>query len=189
MIIFNSRICVCECPTGVYCLWRSLISANVFCIYKSMIFLCTCKHVLSVYVCVRVCVCKFAFMYIYIYIYIYQYSYFQGCCFSSLALSFSQYTHFHMNIYLYIYIYIYICFYFGMFVCMWTSVYMCERKVRETEKNRDREKERVGWKVHRLRLSLDDIISVVDDFFTNGIQALQHWWKKFMNCKGNHVEE
>ena len=31
-----------------------------------------------------------------------------------------------------------------------------------------------------------DILSAVDDFFvfTNGIQALQHWWKKYMDCKG-----
>ena len=25
-------------------------------------------------------------------------------------------------------------------------------------------------------------------FFTNGIQALQHWWKKCVDCKEDYVE-
>ena len=37
---------------------------------------------------------------------------------------------------------------------------------------------RVGWKVHRLNSSYDDVISAVDDFFINGIQAQQYRWKK-----------
>ena len=36
----------------------------------------------------------------------------------------------------------------------------------------------LGWKVH-MKMS----ISAVDDFLTNEMQALQHWWKRCVNCK------
>ena len=38
-----------------------------------------------------------------------------------------------------------------------------------------------------LKCLYDDVISVGDDFWTNGIEALQHWREKFENCKGNDV--
>ena len=34
-----------------------------------------------------------------------------------------------------------------------------------------------------LKSSYDDVISAVDDFFTNGIQALQHQWKKYVDLE------
>ena len=50
-----------------------------------------------------------------------------------------------------------------------------------------------GEAIQRLRRSYDSngryMISAVDDFFTNGIQALQHRWKKCEDCKGDYVEE
>ena len=33
----------------------------------------------------------------------------------------------------------------------------------------------------RLRSSYDDAIFIVDDFLINGIQALEHQWKKCVN--------
>ena len=48
---------------------------------------------------------------------------------------------------------------------------------------------RVGRKVYRLESSYDDVISAVDDFFTNEIQALQHQRKKCVDCKGDYVEK
>ena len=42
-----------------------------------------------------------------------------------------------------------------------------------------------GWKS-----LLAGIISAVDDFsLTNTIQALQHWWKKCVNHKGDYMEK
>ena len=43
----------------------------------------------------------------------------------------------------------------------------------------------------------DEVISTVEDFFedqdeslyTTGIHALQHRWKKCVDCKGDHVEK
>ena len=32
-----------------------------------------------------------------------------------------------------------------------------------------------------LKSLFDDMISAVDDFLTNRIQELQHWWKKCLN--------
>ena len=36
----------------------------------------------------------------------------------------------------------------------------------------------------KLKISYDDIISTVDDFFINGTQTLQLQWKKCVDCKG-----
>ena len=48
----------------------------------------------------------------------------------------------------------------------------------------------MSGKIHRLKSSYADVISTVNDFFTNRIQALQHRWKKCMvDCKGDYVEK
>ena len=38
-----------------------------------------------------------------------------------------------------------------------------------------------------LKGSCDDVISVIDDFFINGIQPGQYWRKKFVDRKGYYV--
>ena len=40
-----------------------------------------------------------------------------------------------------------------------------------------------------LKSSYDDIISACDDFLTNGIQTLQHHWKKCVDCKEDYAEK
>ena len=43
----------------------------------------------------------------------------------------------------------------------------------------------------------DEVTSTVEDFFkdqnesfyTTGIQALQHWWKKCVDCRGDFMEK
>ena len=40
-----------------------------------------------------------------------------------------------------------------------------------------------------LKISYDNIISPIEDFFSNWIQVLQHQWKKCVNCKGNYAEK
>ena len=42
----------------------------------------------------------------------------------------------------------------------------------------------VGWKVHMIASYLP-----LMNFLTNGIQAVQHCWKKFVDNKGNYVEK
>ena len=42
---------------------------------------------------------------------------------------------------------------------------------------------RVYWKIHWLKKSYDDILFVVDNFLTIGIQARQHRWKKSIDLK------
>ena len=37
--------------------------------------------------------------------------------------------------------------------------------------------------------SYQDDKSAVDDFFTDRIQALQHQWKKYVDCKEDYVEK
>ena len=41
----------------------------------------------------------------------------------------------------------------------------------------------------RLKSSYGYVISAVDEFLTNRIQALQHRWKKCVDCKGDCVEK
>ena len=43
--------------------------------------------------------------------------------------------------------------------------------------------------MERLKRSYDDIISAVDTFLTNGIQALWQRWKKYGVCKEDYVEK
>ena len=40
-----------------------------------------------------------------------------------------------------------------------------------------------------LKSSYDYIISAVDDFLTNRIQALKHWYKKCVNFRGLYAEK
>ena len=40
-----------------------------------------------------------------------------------------------------------------------------------------------------LKSLYDNIISAVDEFFTNGIQTLQHDGKKCVYCQGYYVEK
>ena len=37
--------------------------------------------------------------------------------------------------------------------------------------------------------SFYDVISSINEFFTNEIQALQHWWKKCVDYKKDYVEK
>ena len=98
VILFNSRICVCECSNGFNCLWRPLTSADIcFCIYES-IFL---KKNKSIYKYVHG-VCLFAYMNVHPCVR----TYFQfSCCFLSLSLSLSlslqTFTWMHAYIYIY----------------------------------------------------------------------------------------
>ena len=48
---------------------------------------------------------------------------------------------------------------------------------------------RVSWKIHGMKYLYDNVISSVDDIFTNAIQALQHRWKKYVDRKGYYVEK
>ena len=43
---------------------------------------------------------------------------------------------------------------------------------------------RVGWKVHMIISYL-----LLMTFLINGIQALQRYWKKCMNHKGDYIEK
>ena len=62
VILFNFRICVCECPVGVKFPLKPLDSADVLfifaCIYKDVLCVCVC-----VCVCARICLHVEAFMY------------------------------------------------------------------------------------------------------------------------------
>ena len=62
VVLYNSRICVCEYPVGVSCPRQPLTSAEV-------LYMCVC---VCVCVCVssQECFCVFVYRHIYIYIYI-----------------------------------------------------------------------------------------------------------------------
>ena len=76
VILFNHRICVCECPVGVNCLWRSLASADLkkkIFIHEFVLCACVCTFTDIHTHIFRVVVFSFSFsdnlVYIYIYIY------------------------------------------------------------------------------------------------------------------------
>ena len=57
VILFNSRIFVCEYPVGINCPWKPLASADVFsCIYLQECTLCVC-------VCMSVCIHVYTYIF------------------------------------------------------------------------------------------------------------------------------